>query len=184
MEIAEPLTLDQFERLPGEDAWRLELARGRLVREPRPGARHSRLVGRIYRALDAHVRTHALGEAFVEAGFLLSVDPPTVRGPDVAFLSTDRIGGAEAPVGFWTMSPDLAVEVLSPSNSAIEIQEKVLDYLAAGTRRVWIVDPHNRTVVVHDAGHASRTLSSADDLPGGDVLPEFRIWLPDLFGEE
>lgn len=181
MEIAELLTLDQFERLPEEDAWRLELTRGRLVREPRPGARHSWLVGKIYRALDAHARKHVLGKVFVEAGFLLSVDPPTVRGPDVAFLSAERMGGAAVPVGFWRMAPDLAVEVLSPSNSAIEIQEKVLDYLAAGTRRVWVVDPHNRTVVVHVAGPESRTLSGADDLNGDDVVPGFRLPLADLF---
>lgn len=183
-QTAELLTLDQFERLPEDDAWRLELTRGRLVGEPRPGARHSWIVGTIYRALDAHARKHALGKVFVEAGFLLSVDPPTVRGPDVAFLSDEKMGSAAVPIGFWRLAPDLAVEVLSPSNSAIEIQAKVLDYLAAGTRRVWVVDPHNQTVVVHDARHESRTLSTAEILAGDDVLPRFRIPLTDLFGAE
>jgi len=179
--IAELLTVEEFQRLPEEDAYRVELVRGRAVREPRPGARHGWLAGKIFHALHAHAREHALGLAVIETGFLLSVDPPTIRGPDVAFIAAASMPPEGIPVGFWTLSPDLAVEVLSPSNSAIEIQAKILDYLAAGTRLVWVVDPHNETVSVHGARNESNLLTRKDDLTGGEVLPDFRMGIADLF---
>jgi Uma2 family endonuclease len=179
--IAELLTLAEFEALPEEDGYRLELSRGRLVREPPPGARHGWLVGKLFHALDAHAREHALGVVLNQSGFLLSVDPPTVRDPDLAFLTAASIPREIQP-GFWRLSPDLAVEVLSPSNSAIEIHEKILDYLVAGTRLVWVVDPHNETVVVHGPDRGSRTLARGDVLSSDDVLPGFRLPLAELFG--
>lgn len=182
-EIAELLTLDEFERLPEEDAYRTELKRGRIVREPRPGAQHGWVAVELFRALDPYVREHELGAVIMETGFLLSVDPPTVRGPDVAFIAAENLPPREAiPRGFWRRAPDLAVEVLSPSNSAIEIQEKVLDYLHAGTRIVWVVDPHNETVFVHAGGNESRLHTREGELTGGEVLPGFRLAIADLFG--
>jgi Uma2 family endonuclease len=79
------------------------------------------------------------------------------------------------------MPPDLAVEVLSPSNSAVEIHEKVVDYLTAGTRLIWVVDPHTRTVIVYGSRDESRLLTLGDDLEGGEILPGFRIAIADLF---
>jgi Uma2 family endonuclease len=177
----EHLTLEDFERLPEEDAYRIELVRGRVVREPRPGARHGWLVQKLFSALDAHVKQHGLGIVINETGFLLSVDPPTVRGPDLAVILSENLPREELPEGFWTMPPDLAVEVLSPSNSAVEIHEKVVDYLTAGTRLVWVVDPHTRTVIVYGSRDESRLLTLGDDLEGGEILPGFRIAIADLF---
>jgi Uma2 family endonuclease len=177
----ELLTLEDFERLPEEDAYRLELVRGRAVREPRPGARHGWIVRKLYRALDAHLEENELGIVINETGFLLSVDPPTVRGPDLAVITSESLPREGIPEGFWTRPPDLAIEVLSPSNSAVEIHEKVLDYLTSGTRLVWVVDPHTRTVTVYGSRHESHLLTLGDDLEGGEVLPGFRIALADLF---
>ena len=175
------VTLEEFERLADEDPYKLELTRGRLVREPPPGAPHGWLVRRLFRSLDKHVEEHGLGIVINETGFLLSVDPPTVRGPDLAVIKAENLPREGLPEGWWTTAPDLAVEVLSPSNSAIEMQEKVFDYLAAGTSLVWVVDPHNGTVSVYGPGHESRLLTIGNDLEGGNVVPGFRIALANLF---
>jgi Uma2 family endonuclease len=177
----ELLTLEEFERLPDEDPYRLELVRGRVVREPPPGAPHGWLVRKLFAALHAHVEEHGLGIVINETGFLLSVDPPTVRGPDLAVILVENLPREGIPEGWWTKAPDLAIEVLSPSNSAIEIQEKVLDYLTAGTRLVWVVDPHTRTVIAYGSRHETRLLTVGDDLEGSEVLPGFRIALAHLF---
>lgn len=181
VKTTELLTLEDFERLSEQDAHRTELVRGRVVREPRPGARHGWLVQKLFGALQPHVEQRGLGIVVNETGFLLSVDPPTVRGPDLAVIRSENLPREDIPEGFWTRAPDLAIEVLSPSNSAIEMREKVLDYLAAGTPLVWVVDPHTRTVAVHGARYESCLLTVEDDLEGGEVLPGLRIALADLF---
>jgi Uma2 family endonuclease len=175
------LTLEEFVRLPDEDPYKLELARGRLVREPPPGAPHGWLVWKLFAALHNHVAEHGIGIVVNETGFLLSVDPPTVRGPDLAVIKSENLPREGLPEGYWTRAPDVAIEILSPSNSAVEIQEKVLDYLTAGSRLVWVADPHSRSVIVYGSGHENRLLTLGDDLEGGDVLPRFRIALADLF---
>jgi hypothetical protein len=120
------LTAAQFASLPREDAYRVELVRGRLVRAPRPMPLHARLVtGMVH-------RLH---------GVLLAREPDTVRGPDVAFYSHARVPETRYDAGFWG-APDLAIEITSPSNRASDVQEKVTDYLDAGVRLVWVIDPH------------------------------------------
>ncbi len=124
------------------------------------------------------VKAHDLGVVSGEAGgFELSEDITYV--PDVAFVSKAR--QAEPPRKTLNpIAPDLAVEVISPTNSASEIQRKVLDYLAAGTLIVWIAYPETKTVVVHTSAGA-RTLTEADTLDGGDVLPGFTLPVRDIF---
>jgi len=176
------LTLEEFERLPEEDAFRLELSRGQLVREPRPGAEHGWLATRLFRAIDGHVRKRELGAAVIETGFLLPLRPATVRGPDVAFISKERLPPGDVPTGFWPLAPDLAVEVLSPSNTAAEMQQKVLEYLEAGSRLVWVVDPRSRTVTVWRPPSRGSVLREEEVLDGGDVLPGFRVEVAEIFG--
>lgn len=181
------LSIEAYERLPQDDGYRDELVRGRLVREPRPGTEHAWLETRIAYALHEFVERRRLGVVLTEAGYILSVDPPTVRGPDVSFVARDRIPPEGFSKGFWRLAPDLAVEVVSPSNSAAEIQEKVLEYLEAGTRIVWVVQPRTRTVAVHrsrtalDDPGAGQVLGEGDGLDGDDVLPGFRLEVGDLF---
>src|SRR5688572_24974772 len=100
------MSLEEFEQLP-DDGYRHELSNGMLVREPRPGARHGRVVTNVLRILDAYVRPHALGSVFVETGYLLSRQPATVRGPDISFIATHRLP-TELPVGLLSIPPDLA----------------------------------------------------------------------------
>lgn len=177
------VSLEEFQRMPEEDEFQVELVRGRVVREPLPGARHARLNARLLSGIDSHVREHDLGVTLAEAGFILSVDPPTVRGPDIAFLEKKRIPPEGVPVGFWRGAPDLAVEIVSPSNRVGEIRQKVLEYLAAGTRLVWVVDPSTRSVAAYRSREEIRLLTRDDALEGNDVLPGFRLALSELFAE-
>jgi len=178
----ERVSLEEFQRLPEEDGRRVELSRGRLIREPRPGAEHGWLAGRVFRAVDAYVEEHGAGLVIFETGFLLNVEPPTVRGPDVAFIAEANLPSGGVPSGFWTVPPDLAVEVVSPSNTSEEMQEKVLQYLEADTRLVWVVDPGTRSVTVYRSRNEIRLLTEGDTLDGADVLPGFRLSVADLFG--
>ena len=179
--VEAPLSLEEFEQLPEEGEHVLELVRGRVVREPRPGGEHGWLAGELFGLIRSHVREHKLGLALIETGFLLSVDPPTVRGPDIAFIGTENLPAEGIPIGFWRVPPDLAVEVLSPSNRASEIREKVLEYLTAGTRLVWVVDPRTRSVAAYRSKDEVRVLTEGDMLDGADVLPDFRVVISDLF---
>lgn len=174
------LSLEAYLALPDEEGYRTELVRGELVREPLPGPRHGRLVVRLGRRIGDHVEAHGLGEVFAESGYVLEEQPPTLRGPDVSFVSEARL--PELPgTGFWSMAPDLAVEVLSPSNRAGEMEDKVRQYLAAGARLVWVVDPVRRTASEYRPGGEARLLDPSGALEGHDVLPGFRLPLSELF---
>lgn len=174
------VTLAEFERMPEENEHLVELVRGRVVREPRPGGEHGWLAGRLIGRLEPWAEKHEVGLVVTETGFLLTDDPPTVRGPDVAFIAEERLGSG-IPKGFWTIPPDLAIEIVSPSDTAAEIQEKVLEYLTAGTRLVWVVDPDNRSVTAYRSRDDIHLLTEADELDGADVLPGFRLAVSELF---
>lgn len=174
------MTLEEYERMPEQDAFRVELSRGRVVREPRPGAEHGWLVARLVRLLGNHAEQHELGIVVTETGFLLATDPPTVRGPDAAFISAERLS-PEIPTGFWLVAPDLAVEVVSASNTAAGIQEKVLEYLDAGTDLVWVVHAGSRTVTVWRPPREARVFRAEETLEGPGSLPGFRLPVSEIF---
>lgn len=180
--MAKPLlSIEDYEGLPEEDEYLLELVRGRLIREPRPNAVHGLVALKLIRALDKYVEEHGLGLIAVETGFLLADDPPTVRGPDVAFIARENLPPEGIPDGFWRRGPDLAVEVVSPANAASEMQEKALEYLAGGSRLVWVVHPLGRSVTVYRSRDQIRVLLEGESLDGGDALPGFRLAVADLF---
>jgi len=181
-DVADPiLTLEEFQRMPEEDGFRVELVRGRVVREQLPQTRHGQLIVRLGGWIDAHAGERGLGIVTADTGFVTSVDPPTVRGPDIAFFAVEGAPTEEMLKGFRTGGPDLAVEVLSPSNTASEIREKVLEYLAAGTQLVWVVDPRTRTVTAYRSRDDIRLLTESDTLEGGDVLPGFTVPVARIF---
>lgn len=178
----ESLTLEEFERLPNEEGFRLELVRGMLAREPGPGFRHGWLANRLGHYLEVYAEETRRGLVSGEAGFVLVEEPPTVRFPDVAWVSTKRFpSGEELPERYVLGGPDLAVEIVSPFDRLTEIQEKVFEYLAAGTRMVWIVDPDTRSVTVWRSRDQVRALTVGDQLDGSDVLPGFRLDVSTLF---
>lgn len=173
------LTAEDLERvnLPNK---RTELVRGTLiVREP-AGFGHGKVAMRIGSALHAYVDRQGLGEVFAaETGFTLFRGPDTVRAPDVAFVSNERLP-ERSPRGFAELAPDLVVEVLSPGDGAGEVAEKIDDWLRAGCRLVWVVDPERRRARVHRANGSVHPLSQDDDLDGEDVVPGFRCALGEL----
>lgn len=174
-------TLSEYERLPEDDGHWTELVEGRLVREPHPNAEHSWLTMKLFALILAYAEKNRLGLALAEPGFLLADEPPTVRGPDVAFIARENLPPGGFPRAFWTVPPDLAVEVVSPSNTRAEIREKVLEYLSAGTRLVWVVEPRTRSVAAYRSRTDVRVLTGSDTLGGHDVLPGFRLRVSDLF---
>jgi Uma2 family endonuclease len=152
---------------------RTELIQGRLVvREP-AGSVHGLAAMAIGAALAVHVRRTGAGGAFAaETGFVLAFNPDTVRAPDAAFVSRERLPDPAEP-GYLRFAPDLAVEVVSPGDRPGDVLAKVADWLSAGTRLVWVVDPARRSARVYRPDGTETTLTGADALEGEDVLPGF-----------
>jgi len=150
-----------------------ELIGGEIFQMSPAGFDHGRFASRIVAALENHVSGQGLGiVTTAEAGFQIAHDPDTVRAPDVAFVRADRIP-PDGVKGYFQGAPDLAVEVVSPSDRPDEVAAKVQDWLRAGCSMVWVIEPENRTVAVHRRGNEVAMLTTADTLIGGDVLPEF-----------
>ena len=147
------------------------------------GGRHGLVAAEVCYLLKDHVRRHTPGRVFAaETGFRLRRDPDLLRCPDAAFVAAARLA-AGIPAGVVEGAPDLAVEVLSPSNTAAEMQRKLVDYLRYGARAVWVVDTDRRAVAVHPAGALPRWHEGDDPLDGGDVLPGFSVPTSALFAD-
>ena len=165
-----------------DDGYRYELVKGELIQMSPTGDEHGRVTVRITAPLYLYVEEHNLGVVYAaETGFKLESDPDTVRAPDVAFLSRarrDQLGKVE---GYWVGAPDLAVEVLSPSDRQRKVDEKVVSWLASGTRMVWLVSPKLRTITIYKSVTDVVTLTDIDQLEGGDVVPGFHIAVAQIF---
>jgi Uma2 family endonuclease len=158
-----------------------ELVKGELIVMSPAGFDHGRFASRIDAALEMHVARHGLGVVTTaEAGFQVASDPDTVRAPDVAFVRASRIppGGVK---GFFQGAPDLAVEVVSPSDRPAEVTAKVQDWLRAGCLVVWVVDPEDRTITIHRGPQDVTILGPGDTLVAADLLPGFSMPLADIF---
>jgi Uma2 family endonuclease len=180
MKTARPVTADDLFALR-DDGLRRELVRGE-VREMAPaGGERGATTSLINAELHAFVRRHGLGRVFAaETGFLIARDPDTVRAPDCAFVRAERLVGP-VPKRFLPLEPDLAVEVVSPHDRPVDIVEKTTDWLGAGVRLVWVIDPGARTVTVHLPGVEPAVLRDGDVIEGSEVLPGFRMAVADLW---
>jgi Uma2 family endonuclease len=159
-----------------------ELVAGEIVREPAPGEEHGWVAGNLLALLGHFVREHRLGRFYAaETGFVVARGPDTVRAPDAAFVSYERLATTIRRGPYFEGAPDLAVEVLSPSNTRAEMAAKVRDFLAAGARAVWVVDPSREEVTVHRPGRPPETLSRTDTLDAGSAVPGFRLPVRDIF---
>src|SRR5262245_55343272 len=174
------LTLEEYLRIP-DDGRRHSLQAGLLIAEPQPFARHGQLQIPIGRPLAEFVDTRGLGVVLSESGFLLWRNPDTVLGPDVSFVRSERFNADEAARGYIAGAPDLAVEILSPSNRPGDIHAKVADYLAAGSKLVWVIDPKKRIVTTYRSLLAPRRIGDDGVLDGEDVLPGFRVSVAKIF---
>jgi len=175
------LTAEELLRLSTTGS-RYELVKGELFEMPPAGGRHGSVAMRIGIVLGSYVRENELGEVFAaETGFILRRDPDTVRAPDAAFVARERLPAGELPPGYLEMVPDLAVEVVSPGDSAREVREKVADWMRAGVRLLWAIDPATRSVTVYRSTDDLSVLSEDDSLDGGQVIPGFSTNIKDLF---
>jgi Uma2 family endonuclease len=177
----EPLAERDLDTLK-DNGYRHELQAGFLLREPPPGFRHGRLQMRLGEALAAFARSRRLGEVVPDVGFVLAEIPATVRQPDLAFVQASRLTSLVDEARRFPGPPDLAVEVLSPGDRPGDVHAKVADFLAAGTRAVWVVDARTRTVTCYRTLLHPRRLGEQDVLEGEDVLPGFSIAVAAIFG--
>ena len=174
------VTVEEFAEMPLQGIW--ELVDGELIELSPAAGRSGWITGNVFALLANHVRQSGSGWAFsAETGFVLFADRQTVRSPDAAVVLSHRL--AELPDSFVPMAPDLAVEVLSPSDRMADALAKAAMYLQAGTSLVWLVNPATRTVVVFRSEMDPVTLGESDTLDGGDVLPGFSVPVAEIFSE-
>ena len=175
------MTAEDLMRMPN-DGFRYELVRGQLKKMAPARHRHGKIALRLGWRLAQHVESNNLGVAFAaETGFLLSSNPDTVRAPDVGFVSRRRAEEVGDTEGYWQGAPDLAVEILSPSDTYTEIEEKATEWLNAGTHMVLVVDPRRRTVTIYRALTDITILTEEAALEGGDIVPGWTMPVSDLF---
>ena len=159
-----------------------ELVGGRIVRMTPTNPTHGRIEVNVAVALSRFVRTQNLGGVMAgEVGVFTTRNPDTVRAPDVLFLSHARDAGRTRRDGFLEVAPDLVVEILSPTDRPDTVRRKLDEYLAAGVRLAWVIDPATRTVHVHPASGEPRSLAAGEILAGADVLPGFALPLDEIF---
>src|SRR3954471_19362590 len=179
------LTAEDLLRMP-DDGWRYELVRGELRRMPLPGFRHGRIANQIAFHLTGHVEANHLGVVVAaETGFLLHTNPDEVRGADVAFISRSRYEAtAFSQEKHFPGAPDLVFEVVSPSDSYSEVEEKVLVWLHAGARLVVLADPKKRVFFVHRPGSSPEILTAAEIFSGDPVVAGWSFKVGDAFPPE
>jgi Uma2 family endonuclease len=151
-----------------------------LLEMPADGFDHGIIAGNVTGPLQQYVKAQQLGVVCgAETGFLLSRAPDTVLAPDVAFVRQERI--RTRTQSFLEAAPDLVVEVVSPYDTYVDVDEKVAAWLEFGARAVWVVNPKRRTVTVHCPQHTPRVLTVKDTLDGEDVVPGFRLPVASIF---
>ena len=165
-----------------EAGHRFELIDGQLV-ERNMGAKSSRVGFNATRLLDNHAAPNNLGLVFpAGCGYQsFADDPDRVRYPDGSFIQHGRLPEDKAPKGHVRIAPDIMIEVVSPNDTAWETDQRVDDFLRAGTRLVWVIYPDTRIVQVYRQGGSSMRLTANDQLSGEEVLPGFRCSVSELF---
>ena len=174
-------TVEDLEQSPPDGEW--ELIDGELVPVSPASLRSATTTQRIGRFIGNYVEDHDLGlVTSAEGGFVIFPDRQTLLAPDVGFIRKHRVPPEEEHDRFPRLAPDLAVEVLSPSDRMASALGKVSMYLAAGVALVWLVDPVKRTIIVFAGDDNPVTLGEEETIDGGNVVPGFRIRVADLLG--
>jgi Uma2 family endonuclease len=175
------ITAEQLWQMPSDDM-RHELVNGELRTMAPAGFDHGAVGIKIAARLLSFVESRRLGVVVgADTGFILRRNPDTVRAPDVSFVGADRIPAGARSVKFFDGPPDLAVEVISPSDTVDELDEKIADYLSAGCPMVWVVHPKTKSITIHRPSAQPVVLRETDHLDGQDVLPDFRCTVAEIF---
>ncbi|HEV8430959.1 MAG TPA: Uma2 family endonuclease [Pyrinomonadaceae bacterium] len=175
------MTAEELSQLP-DSPFRHELINGELITMPLPGTPHGRITLQLAVPLSHFVWDHELGQVYDHSGFQLTVNPDTVLGPDIAFISKQRLKEMGEVEPYWQGPPDLAVEVLSPGDRPGKVNKKISRWLEFGTKQVWIVDRKHRKVTVYRSESDTTTFSGSDSLEAEDLFPGFRLSLDRIFG--
>jgi Uma2 family endonuclease len=177
----QPITAEELLLMP-RGKFRYELVKGELRKMSPAGSEHGAVIINLTLPLAQHVKANNLGVVFgAETGFKIARNPDTVRAPDIAFVRLERIPESGIPKEFWPGAPDLAVEVVSPGDTVVEVDEKVEEWLNAGSSAVWVVNPKQRAVTVYHSLKSAEKFMDHDELDGQDVLPGFRCRVADIF---
>lgn len=178
---AAPVSADELLRMP-DDSMCHELVRGEHRVMYPPGFEHGRVAANVGRMLYTDVRETASGVTLAAGtGFLLARDPDTVRAPDASFVSKDRADAVGRTAKYWPGAPDLAVEVVSPGDSFHEVQDKALEWLAAGPIAVLVLDPPKCAATVYRAHGDAHVYRADDTLDLSDAVPGFHVAVAELF---
>lgn len=183
---ADLMTSDELAHLP-DDPFHYELLNGRLLRMPPPQEEHGDLGGKILVALGIFCKHHHInGKLRTEVGYLLSIPdaPATVFAPDVSYLAPNRPTAVKQGA-YRREAPDIAVEIVSPSQFRPEMTDKARIYMAAGVKLVWMVWPATQTIDIwrNNSQEPVATVGISDNLDGQDVLPGFSVPVAEIFGE-
>ena len=170
------MTVEEFMNIDDEPN-RHELIKGELLTMPPPNHDHGRISANLTGMLWQYAKANRLGDAYGETGYILERDPDTVLGPDVSFVAKDR---SQRPQGYYSGPPDLAVEVLSPSDRRAKVEYKLSLWLQLGTRSVWLVNPRRRTVEVCKSTGERKLFHENDELVD-DTVPGFRVAVSEIF---
>jgi Uma2 family endonuclease len=174
------LTAEEYGRLP-DDGRLTELVRGRIIELNRPFTSHGFYMNRIDYLMTQFVEQHRIGRIVVgDAGLVTQRDPDTVRGPDLAFYSYQRIPSGSLPDGYWPASPELVIEIRSESDRWKDILQKVAEYLSANVLSVAVIDPARQQVHLFSDTETT-VLNATDLLTFPEVLPGFEVVVGRLF---
>ena len=173
------LTAAELEQMPDDDSVRTELDEGELITMLPGGEDHAGMAAEIVTILNQFVKSQGLGKVYGSSGgFRLRDD--TVRAPDISFVRKERVDSIKSR-GFAKGAPDLAVEILSPSDTFRQMMRKVKQYFAAGTHTVWIVYPDRREVQILEATGMDRLLENDDPIEAPELLPGFSVPISECF---
>ena len=175
------LTADEFFRLYSHRDGKFELVEGEVVEMAPVNEEHGEIAGNVTTAFNVYSRQRGAGRAGVEIGYRLGAGPDTVRGPDVSFALGPRRPAEARRSGFVPGAPDIAVEVVSPNDSAAELERKIGEYLAAGSLRVWAIYPASRSVTVRRPDGSAVSYSGDDVVEDEELLPGFSLPLAEIF---
>jgi Uma2 family endonuclease len=177
------MTVEELQQIP-DDCHPRELRRGELLTMSPPGPDHGGVCARVCRALFQYLAEHDLGQIFInDTGYLLEEHPDTVLGPDLSFISKQRLKLMQKRRGYFFGPPDLAIEVISPNDRIKDVHDKAQDLVNFGASEAWVIHPHQRTLTIFTRLNEPIKLKNADILRDRDVLPGFECLVSNLIGE-
>jgi Uma2 family endonuclease len=174
-------TDEEFMALPDGD--RYELVNGELIIVGNSGMEHGNLGAFLCGLLEIYARRNKLGSTF-DSSTAFTMKTGNKRSPDISFVAKDRLKGLKKlPKGFFQGAPDLAVEIISPSNTFDEIHTKIVEYFDSGSKLVWVIHPDEESVLVYHKPQPDKLLQRTDSLDGETIIPGFTVPVAELFAD-